>query len=539
MTLETNHSGNSLINQVFADNLDRNIFIKWLEINDSIEPCFVNRNKYESKLWNILVKIQNNWPHKPDSYRLFLPNNLNGLELFSIIWKIENITASNSEYCKNREAVVSYLLSVTWISVAKIFKNRILDRETINTKINELIFEYWDYFTKEQLDKLRQLKIWKLSKENDVWHNVSLSTAKDVLRKLKNDGDIDKVFTDSKTEDATMDFITRQFRQCLDRVIFRRWKKTLYDYMKTFTQEDYNGKLKTFRLFGLTIRFGYWLNKKEDCDRAERALKEAIWIEKLKKNIKKAKEKLKDWDSSELSMAEMDAVAKINKFLSDNYPNDQKNWVDASGSPSHILKTKEMMCVGKAIIIHLFLEDLWINNSALCYWNHIAIMYRSPDNLVYLVDPTNYQKVLEVKIWQKQWEYYWIKFKDPLEKNYYKTVKISECENALIVGIYSNKWTVLAEWWEYEEAIWCIDKANELNPEEPYFYSAKCTILRKLKRYKYASLYLYTCHILEWNKTMALFNYPIFYPRIIKTIKNLVKEKKYDVLRKYLLSLDI
>ena len=102
---------------------------------------------------------------------------------------------------------------------------------------------------------------------------------------------------------------------------------------------------------------------------------------------------------------------------------------------------------------------------------------------------------------------------------------------------YYNKWISLFHKWDYDWSIEIYDKAIEINPKFKYAYFNKWFSFKKLNRKKESSLNIFVYNLLK-NSRDWIFDFDLLYRKEKKEIRRLFKEKDFEWIRLYLLSIE-
>jgi tetratricopeptide (TPR) repeat protein len=256
-------------------------------------------------------------------------------------------------------------------------------------------------------------------------------------------------------------------------------------------------------------------------------LRDYIWIDKFKQELEEVRA---SWDKEKIAKMELRVTSELLMHISSslNYylGNNDINWYQ----PKKILETKQIVCVGFSIIWHSLLSELWIKHNWLNLLVHSALEVIIWDKK-YLFDATQHNYLLEFK---EEKILYYTKMELVWEVTSSKGLYVSwDVEKILLSQIYTNKWNNLNILWRYEEAIKMYDKAIKLNPNNDLVYSNKWKAFYRLWKERMGKLYEFTGNLLSWY----YFHFDVLNGER-KQIRDFIKEKNYEWLRLYLLSLE-
>jgi len=253
--------------------------------------------------------------------------------------------------------------------------------------------------------------------------------------------------------------------------------------MKNFTKDDF----KKLDIKDENVKTA--LNKRV-FEKEEIELKNLLRIEDFKSALAKAKE---EGNVENVVKLENAIIVLLCQEIY-KYPRQAVSWGADASSPSHILQTKEIICVGKSILAHTFLEELWIEHYWLAIEWHSALLVQTTDWKKLYFDPTNYVTPVDITSFKQQsvwiWDYTKVVWLDIL---WWELVfKKSNPESALQAEMLLNYWNQLVRQGKTSEAIRTYDIALELEPWNDGLRFAKWSTERLL-----------------WNQAQAIQDYMI------------------------------
>lgn len=167
----------------------------------------------------------------------------------------------------------------------------------------------------------------------------------------------------------------------------RKWIHLLRFDMKSITQIEQNALREKQTIEWELVEFHI---SDEFLDTEERLLREKMWIDKLKQELKEIK---KSWNYQEIAKVEWRALNAIFHGIYE-YPYQYTN-NDYWFKPHKILESKEIYCVWFSLLWHAFLSELWIRHYGLMIPWHTAIEVHIGGKKYYF-DPTWLSKVYEI-----------------------------------------------------------------------------------------------------------------------------------------------
>lgn len=394
---------------VFSNKVDQDIFSEWLDMNDSITPHFISRKEFNNK-WEIFL-IKNikysDGKSNPQKYDLYIPKDF---KIWEIIFFIDKI---NQEIGKD-DWINRYRLSNTIkTQLAYLLKEKYITEDDIKHRTKKY------HISNEMIQIIRDSKIttsWLRSIYKKTWINEISEWVKNTLL------------------------------HTIDTTFFEKWTENLYEWMKTFTQDD-REKLPD------NIKDKDKARNKEIFDKEESNLSEKIGINNF------LKRKLEIKDMKDLENLELEAAKKI--FI-EIYKYSHINSEKAGYSIKNVLTKKETNCVTKSILIHIFLKKLWIKHFGMESPYHVAIQ-ADIGGKEYLMDATNCKNLINLSDFEKEkrGEYTYI---SNVYKNEDILYQIWDPIDILKSHMCFNKWYHYFEKWDYNKTILFINKAIELNP---------------------------------------------------------------------------
>ncbi len=297
-----------------------------------------------------------------------------------------------------------------------------------------------------------------LSYRDKVWEFLSLLQ---IEKNKKKNSNIESDFL------IAMKILQKTYKEEFEKIFFRSGIDRVSRNLSTFT---YNDKKKSEeKIEGLSYHqsISYRI-KDEDFTKIEETLRNKIEIDAWVSRLRDVRNK---WNQQDISDLE---VAASNKILSElwKYPY-QLTSINGWFSPSWILESKEVYCVGFSILWHTFLSELWIKHKALSIPRHAAIEVEIWDQL-YVFDATRFTKLSEMEYGEKKWKYSSIY----MQGNFWNYATSSETETWLMSHIYSNYWAWLRANLNFENSHAALDRAIELNENNstPHILKA-CTFI--------------------------------------------------------------
>ena len=541
MVINSQNFKKVLNTQTFPEQIDKKMFVEWLDVNDNITPHFILREDFEDKKWEFLVK---NWENK---YDLYLADDVNQLELLEIIPIIEKklwleFHKTEEKLINKTKMLISLLLDINE-------KSKISD-ENID-KINDLKEQAKKAWIPEDFIQKIEKKELSYEEKKEILRSFNIKWIK--LRNLTTQ-EILKVFFDE---------IWYHFSY----LFFTRWIEEMWN-MKTFTKEDHDN-LHTRYKNDKKVKITYdaennpkkvydekWKSivsfhvVKKELDESEQPLRGQINIDKYKKELDKLRE---NWSELEIQKKELETTNAILREIY-KYPRQVNSyWF----SPKNIKEYKEIYCVWYSLLWHKFLKELWIKHKAIFITEHSALEVNIWEKKYYFdwtLDPKIYEfkyKKIENYDWiykkidliwadfnvELSWYSWpaeeilqsqmlnnlWGKYNDKWEYSkaleYYKKGLGLNFNN---VDIYGNLWNIYDEKWDYDKAIKCYKKSLELNPnngktnfnfwqfyfiKEKNYKKAKEFYIKALElKFVYTDLFnnLWLIHDHKWDSEKAI-----------------------------------
>lgn len=374
----------SKFDEIFLKNkIERKVFSEWLKTNTYIEVDYsVSRDHFNNLKWDFLVE---KWETKDwiKKYKLFLPKDLKIWELAWIILRINKITYQDEI---PKHAISQNIKAIFEKAIFELLKLKrkhswTKEEKRLEKSISKYIKIYEKYFPQEDLSKFSSENL-----DNQIFNHYPN------LQQIRELWNLEKTNSVIEAEREIDDWLSDNMKSWIDIAIFEKAKQTLFNFMQTFTNEDYEDvKWEKDVHFRFTKFF----------DEVEQDLKDAIWIEEAKKELDLLR---KNWDKQEIIKKEKEVIQKILYVIVNNYP--RNNSSDAkenawNSSPINILENKEMVCVWKSILSHVFLEYLWIKH----YWAnlpwHSALVVELSNKEKYYFDATNLQSPKKYNLMKK------------------------------------------------------------------------------------------------------------------------------------------
>ena len=551
-----------LENPSTENNFDKKTLENLLDTLVNIEQVYVPKEEFEvKKSTGILVE---NWENELwKFYNLYLPQKMHEDDYLFIIKELNKHSFWDNlpEYASVNELKIILLTKVD-ILMEKLNITFWDKKENDSNKIREYLSYYLKLFPEEKNKLLLNEKYKKfvielkyIDKNNqcEVQTEQDLSQLSKELYIPKKPINTIEEFSDELIYKNIDEQVLKEFWEHFDEAFFEEWIENLRQNMMTFTQDDAK-KLN--------------LKENEKLNKNPRRLRDAIWIDKFKKELEEVR---KIWNQKKLEEKEIEVSNAIFKEIY-KYPyQDTENsyWYQIN----KLDKYKEIYCVWFSIIWHAFLSELGIKH------NVLDIPFPSLHSAIeiiiwwknYFFDSTTYNKIYEFTFWKKVLSYKKINFINNNSKiNFYANSWIPE--KVLLSQIYNNKWNDLNN---PEQAIKMFNKVIELNPQFSYAYynilkplkylwkhdevikmfkrgewlfplnqpehlSKVCAIVwdsfEKLWKTKLSNLYLLASKLIEWEDD--LIGIDILYREEKANIRDFIKQEKYKWLQDYLLSLE-
>lgn len=529
----------------------------------NIEQVYISRWNFEHKKTKGI--IEENWENEFwKLYKIYLPKVMNNDDYVFIIKEINKHTFLDKlpEYSSTEELKIVLLSKIDFL-IERFNFSFWEEKNKQKIKITEYLLYYLKLFPEQKtvIEKNQKYSIF-LSKgnyfdENNMcnietkWKLTELATNLYIPEKPIN---ILEEYSDNLIYKNLDEQVLKEFWDHFDEAFFEKWIENLRQNMKTFTKKDY--KEIKWKEWEIEIRV-----KEEDLDNEPRLLRDAIWIDKFKKELEELR---KTWNSEKIDEKEIEASNVILKELY-KFPyqlTKNRYWYQ----PNKLNKYKEIFCVWFSLLWHAFLSELGIKH------NWIDISWHSAINIeiwwdIYYFDWTFKDKIIKFSYWKSigiYKEIYLLNMDFNVKQFWYS----GSIEKILLSQIYNNKWVFLDKIWKIEEAIKMYNKSIELNPyfSDSYnnlwfslkniwkyedaidvynnaiilnpidvnIYINKLLCLRRKFKYKLSKLYEFTVNSMKWKDETFYFPY-----REEKAkIREFINKEDYDWLRKYLLSLE-
>ena len=403
-----------------------------LENLNGIDVKFVSPSEYKKRKGNILEKVEKN--KKGISYNLYLSKKLKYGDLLYIINYL------SKEFDIEKYWKIDLLLTKTKVLVAIIIRTLWEDWEK---KLKGLAKKY--NLDKEFIDRVMSQKLSK-----KPWRDFI-----EILKNKKTSWEAKRLFWE-KDMNIAEEELREVFGKKFELTLLSWWINSLRLWMMTMMQSELEEvkkrKEKKLEKDNIVIR-------REDLEEREEKLRDKIGIKKWKEQLDNLR---KEWDKEELSKIELKATHKILYELQ-KFPY-QLTQENNGYLPNKILQSKEVYCVGFALLWHSFLEELEIEHNALDMSGHSA---------------------LEVIIWWKNYYFDWASHKWLSEFRYEEKIgkyrKMSNGrialsgipEKVLLSHIYNNKWVSYSKIWNYKKAIVFYDAAITTNKSYSDGYFSK------------------------------------------------------------------
>ena len=305
------------------------LFVELLRCNSFINPIFVSREEFDSKNGDFLIKTNEgkNDVAKKYAYNLYLPNNLKIWELVMVIQKINELIYGDKQ--------PNYSFSKTFKKDVEAVISYLISIRTEENKneVNALIGDYRvlleQYYSNEPIDSL--------STYEKKWDE-------DVVNGIK------------KLRSGNLNFSQARIDTIMSDAIYRNLYLSIFEY-------------------GSEILDDVW------------GLETTLWIPALKKNLDLVKKQKNAVNTSATEKQILKKIlTEIDKLdLQEGREFDMDSLLAAS-SPSSILETKKILCIGKSILLHNILQKIWIKHYALELLWHSAIMVECSNGEQFYID---------------------------------------------------------------------------------------------------------------------------------------------------------
>lgn len=460
----------SIDDATFWDKNELEFFNKWLSMNDSITLKRVSREEFE-KIWpNIATK--NPWSPdgkaKPEAYTLTIPDDLKNSEIPLVIKKINEI--AYGEKLPEQSAFNTFRSKLdTYIIYLESSWNNSPEYQMILSKVREMYRENYgerkpSTISKEQAKSDVEAKIG--TQFQDIWNSEILAKKNDPQMKLK----------------LIETLLSKELNQYMQLAVFERWAQTLFDHLNTITSSEMEYLLDPAKREGINYEGDLATKSRiQSAQYIEQKLKEVLNIEEYKIKLQEARAAIK-WDHSSKRGKKEQILVDLEKEICNKillevgrYPWTEMDSSNAPSEPAKMLATKQMICSGKSIIWHTFLEELWIRHDALNIPGHIALMVHLSDGKEYVFDPTNGTELATLSHQIKLSEFmYW---ETTQENVFYSSAGIKlpeykwlytkvDAEFWLMGALYANKSYFERGKLSFETQLRLFQRAQEINPND-------------------------------------------------------------------------
>jgi len=520
-SFKTNFIPQTVEKTPFADRPARDFFAHWCEINDSIVPRFIDRDKWEKR--RTLGILEKNEDGKQS---LFLPHDLHLWEMLDVIRVVDHDTLARTPDKRDERADQIQELGVTFEKAGLYLSEYvpILENDEGKQIAEDIARDFYQYglSLQHKVKKEDQIPQDALLSQEDKTKLDEWFLGKEAYQKRHTR--LDENSTEEQREEARRKLLTVYFgalaregynadgekpgetkvgpmqhlqnrtkRQIeiaietpereMKTAIFRRGVEKLVTEMKTPNWRD------TIQVF---IR--------EGCDRdlATEKVKliNSLEILKLKQELETVK---KTGDATEISAKELEIAKKIQIAVS-SFPYKAG---DGTDHPSKMVETQFINCVGSSILGGGLLDEVGIKYLHADLPSHSATVLITSDSKVYWQDFTpgtgnwvkNYTEIspdmvdgeMDVSyvpesgtsLHFKEWNPY-SRIKGKLQVNLFRP------EIGLQCHILTNTGSALSALGRYEEAIIAYQQAINVNPKFAYPYNGLGNVLYDLGRYEEA-----------------------------------------------------
>lgn len=409
-----------LESKVFADDLGKEIFTEWLAMTDSIEPHFVTREKCTALGDNFFQKkeIDPDQQHKgPQPYNLYLPTDMKMGEILYFVDTISKAVGKDDRVSMPRLASL------------------------VNTRL-------WYLHEKNEIsdDDIRG---------REKKYNISQETTSLIKNAKISHSFLRSMYTAQNwsLSDEAMRFIKQSLVHSLDTVFFERGTESLFEWMEVFTQGERESLSDDARNNDANKS-----KRREFFDTEEKKLSEKIGMVDLMAESKT----IQDKSSPERASFVLKAAWKILEEVY-NYPNVLTEI--SSHNIKSLLEKKEMVCLTKSILMHIFLKKLCITHSAMNIPNHSAIQISLYNGDEYIMDAYHSKELIDLKEYIKNKEWAYISLKEFNNANRKDLLyQIADPIDVLQAQVYLNKWYYHSKGWRYEKAMEYYNKSLKILP---------------------------------------------------------------------------
>lgn len=372
--------------------LENEVLKQYIETLDNIDVKYISRQEYIFLWWKII-----------DNWKMYLPDDINQNDYLEILSQIYN-----------------------YYQLSPVNFNSVQDKTKVLTAILLKV-------KNEEVSSLHDVNFWVVKK--------LLKEVKKITQKSLKDFD-----------QKDIDFVSLQLSNYLNLEFFKWlyeiWNKNLKDNLKVFTKED---KIKVEKRKAKNISWDYirfkGTHQYYDFDQT---LREYIWLEDIQLQLQTLRI---EGDEEKIASYELQVVQEIFKMIN-IFPYHLNK--DANGyNPTEIVKTKEIYCVGFALILHSLLDDLWISHQWIDVLQHVATKINIWGKS-YIFDNVMCDKVEIYKPSRTGGKYDYI-------ENIREYGTVWNIEEILISKILHNNASKLAESWKNEEAIASLQAALNIH----------------------------------------------------------------------------
>lgn len=403
MTNFLNKTWHNLSEKVFDDKSHEDLFSDWNKIiNIDNYVFFEKKSEIENKKWK-LVELEKASPKGRDIVTIFFDKNTTNEDLWPLIKQLRETIESwdnDTDILEELKLNLKLVLGKLYI-----LQNKIKDlrdfRECVfyinkYQKIYKEIFGSLDEVKKENL---YDVTVEELTTRNE--QNIK-NEWKKKRKKLIDDIENDENSENLKQYDS---LISEELEKTLYELPFEKGKKEILEKLELPKEES------------------------EEFNLIQKKLKEAIKIDSLKKELEEAR---KTGNKEFLEQIQYNAILSIKEQLV-KFP-----YISNIDSISDLFVNKKAICIIQALMVHVFLEELWINHYMASINNHVANIV-SIWKQEYFFDTTN--NILE-SITEKDKEYKWKRvYISKLDDWQNKFSYIPwEPDKVIISSILTNRW---------------------------------------------------------------------------------------------------
>ncbi len=438
-------------------------FLEWVDSLDSIKPVFITRDEYDTKhnSWENILIVDDNATHienKPIPHILYLPEDMKSGDVLHIIEVVTKQLGNEQYFTQDR---VAQRLKAQLVVA--------LDKAVTKKDIEDLKNKY--HLSNEVIDKIMKAPI-KLSQ-----------------------------YKAAKKSENIHQNINQTISLWLDGIFLDRWKQTLWDFMSTFTQNDYEQLPWENKEDLQKNKYPYLTS--DEVKKYFNKVEKNIW----QKIVDENKTILEKYNSSDIKENQW-MYRWIQSLLTNtigleirDLPWQEINWHNIKKA----LQNKEVQCLMKAFLCHIYLTKFWIKHKTIQLLWHIALTvyiwwkrYLFDTNwlsrLIFdefpIENDTNHKwytgndmlsKLYKASVFRENEPNIWLQ--SALYNNtwYFRNNNISYYNKALALTpnspiVLNNRWAGYFGKWEYNKALEDLNKAISICND--YKFSKSYHLLR-------------------------------------------------------------